>query len=69
MAKLIELKEAAAILGMTAEELADHRTRNQIFGYRDGSTWKFKEAELERFAAQQGLGSLLIRTVTSRGSA
>lgn len=67
MAKLIELKEAAAILGMTAEELADLRTRNEIFGYRDGSTWKFKESELDASPLSRDL-ILLIRTVRNRGS-
>ena len=52
MAKLIELEEAAQLLGMTADELTDMRSRNEIFGIRDGSGWKFKEQELERVAGQ-----------------
>lgn len=55
MAKLISLNEAAAQLGMTPEQLLEARSRNQVFGYRDGSTWKFKESELERFAMQKGV--------------
>jgi hypothetical protein len=55
MSKLIELKEAAALLGVTPEQLTDLRSRSKIFGYRDGSTWKFKEAELQRYADQNGI--------------
>ena len=55
MAKLIELEEAAQLLGMTADELTDMRSRNEIFGIRDGSGWKFKEQELERVAGQLGV--------------
>lgn len=51
MAKLIPIDEAAAQLGITPDELAEARSRGDVFGYRDGATWKFKEAELERFAA------------------
>ncbi len=55
MAKLITLDDAAAQLGMTTEQVLEARSKNQIFGYRDGSTWKFKESELERFAQQKGV--------------
>ena len=55
MAKLIELEEAAQLLGITPDELTDMRSRNEVFGYRDGSTWKFKEQELERVAGQLGV--------------
>ncbi len=55
MAKLIELEEAAQLLGITADELTDMRSRNEIFGIRDGSSWKFKEQELERVAGQLGV--------------
>jgi hypothetical protein len=53
--RLIELKAAAEMLGLTADELTDFRSRNEIFGYRDGATWKFKIDEIERFAESQGL--------------
>jgi hypothetical protein len=56
MAKLIQLKEAAEILGISPEQLADMRSRNEIFGYRDGSTWKFKLEEIERIKNEQRLG-------------
>lgn len=55
MAKLIELQEAAKMLGISPDELTEMRSRNEIFGYRDGASWKFKIAEIERVAAERGL--------------
>jgi len=59
MSNLIELKDAAQMLGLTPEQLADLRSRNEIAGYRDGSTWKFKREEVDRLreklaSAQEG---------------
>ncbi|MCA9184900.1 MAG: helix-turn-helix domain-containing protein [Pirellulaceae bacterium] len=54
MANLIELKEAASLLGVSPERLVELISRKEVFGYRDGSTWKFKETELERYASQLG---------------
>jgi hypothetical protein len=53
--RLIQLKAAAEMLSMTADELNDYRSRNEIYGYRDGATWKFKFEEIERFAESQGI--------------
>ncbi len=53
--RLIQLKAAAEMLSMTADELNDYRSRNEIYGYRDGATWKFKLEEIERFAESQGI--------------
>lgn len=53
--KLIPLDEAAEMLGIPPEKLLDMRSRNDIFGYRDGSTWKFKQAELDRVASSLGV--------------
>ncbi|MCP4193206.1 MAG: helix-turn-helix domain-containing protein [Planctomycetaceae bacterium] len=55
MAKLIQLEEAAKLLGMSADDLTEMRSRNEIFGYRDGATWKFKETEIERIAQEKGI--------------
>lgn len=52
MSKLIPMDEAANILGMTVEQLTELRSNNEIFGYRDGSNWKFKMSELERVAGE-----------------
>jgi hypothetical protein len=56
MAKLVQMNEAAEMLGISPEQLADLRSRNEIFGYRDGSTWKFKLEEIERVKNEKGLG-------------
>ena len=55
MSKLIPMDEAASMLGMTVEQLTELRSNNEIFGYRDGSNWKFKMAELERVAGELGV--------------
>ena len=52
---LIPLDEAAKMLGKTPDELAELRSNNEIFGYRDGSSWKFKLDEINRFADEQGI--------------
>ena len=56
MAKLIELKDAAEQLGITPEALTEMVDQKKIFGYRDGSSWKFKESEVERVASELGTG-------------
>lgn len=55
--ELISLAEAAKILGVSTEKLLEMRTSKQIFGIRDGSSWKFKKSELDRVAEDLGLGS------------
>ena len=45
---LIPLDQAAKILGITPDELVEMRERNEIRGYRDGASWKFKEDEVTR---------------------
>ena len=55
MSKLIPMDEAAGILGMTEDQVAELRSSNEIFGYRDGATWKFKMSELERVADELGI--------------
>ena len=65
MAKFVDLKEAAGILGVSPDELTEMRSRGDIFGYRDGSSWKFKIEEVERVqqergASGSGLGSGII---------
>lgn len=52
--KFVDLKEAAKMIGVTAEELVDMRSRGDIFGYRDGASWKFKMEEVERVMAERG---------------
>ncbi len=57
MSKLIPMEEAAKFLGMSVDQLNELRENNEVFGYRDGSTWKFKMSELERVANQSGINN------------
>jgi excisionase family DNA binding protein len=52
MANYVSLDEAAKILGITTDELVDMRSRGEIFGYRDGASWKFKQEEIERVQSE-----------------
>ncbi len=54
---LITLEEAAKLLGISEEVLKDLRNRNEINGYRDGSTWKFKSADVERLAEERAFAA------------
>lgn len=51
--KLLPLNEAASLLGVTPDALNDMRLRQQIYGYRDGTSWKFKLDELERLKEER----------------
>lgn len=55
--KLVTLEEAAQQLGVSPEELLEMRSRNDISGYRDGSTWKFKPEDVERLVEERAGGS------------
>lgn len=50
--RFVELNEAAAMLGLTPDQLIEKRSNNEIHGYRDGGSWKFKIEEVERFKAE-----------------
>lgn len=52
MSNFVSLEEAAKKLGVGVDELVDMRSRGEIFGYRDGGSWKFKPEEIERVAAE-----------------
>lgn len=54
----LSLEEAAKRLGVSADELVEMRSRGDIFGYRDGASWKFKPEEIER-VANEVLGDAL----------
>ncbi len=56
-ATYIELDEAAKQLGVTAEQLNDMRLRGEIYGVRDGASWKFKADEVQRAAEELGVAS------------
>jgi excisionase family DNA binding protein len=54
MAKFVPLDEAAKLLNVPAEDLVQKRANGDIHGYRDGSSWKFRMEEIERFADEHG---------------
>jgi|GEM_PF-335036 hypothetical protein len=51
--KLLPLSEAASLLGVTPEELNELRLSREIYGYRDGSSWKFKSDDVERLREER----------------
>ncbi len=55
MSDLVSLERAAELLGVTTDELNDMRLKNEIFGTRDGASWKFKMDEVERVASDRGV--------------
>ena len=52
--KNYELADAAARLGVTPEQLVEMRSKGEIFGVRNGSSWEFKPDEVERVLAERG---------------
>ncbi|GIW99485.1 MAG: excisionase [Pirellulaceae bacterium] len=59
MSSFVPLEEAAKRLGVTTDELVEMRSRGEIFGYRDGGSWKFKPEEIERVLAERAGGEAL----------
>ena len=51
----IPFNEVAQLLGVSENDLAEMRSQNKIYGYRDGSAWKFKLDEVQRVAAERGI--------------
>lgn len=79
MADFIALEDAARLLNISLDELKEMRSRGEIFGVRDGTSWKFKSEEIERVRSElagdildddPGGSSILIseRSVGSTGS-
>lgn len=54
--KLIEINEAAKLLGVTPDALLEMRQKGEVHGYRDGSSWKFKQEEIDRVLAERDGG-------------
>jgi excisionase family DNA binding protein len=51
--KLIPLEEAAKTLGVSPDQLNAMRENREIYGYRDGASWKFKPEDVERLAQER----------------
>src|SRR5487761_1891382 len=50
--KLVPLDEAAKTLKVSPDELNSMRENREIYGYRDGASWKFKPEDVERLAQE-----------------
>jgi len=48
--QFLSLEEAAKKLGVTTDQLVSFRSEGKVRGFRDGASWKFPEAEIERLA-------------------
>jgi hypothetical protein len=53
--KFVDLAEAAKMIGVSSESLVEMRSKGNIFGYRDGASWKFKVDEVERVIRERGV--------------
>jgi len=51
--RYLSLEEAAGQLGLTAEQLMKLRERNDIRGFADRGSWKFREQDIEEFLRSQ----------------
>jgi hypothetical protein len=58
MSNYVPFEEAAKQLGITTEALTEMISRSEIFGYRDGASWKFKPDEIARVLEEMS-GSIL----------
>ena len=52
MANYLSLDEAARKLGINTDQLVDLRSQGEVRGFRDGSSWKFPDSEIERLKDQ-----------------
>lgn len=50
------VEKTAEVLGVTVEEVRQMRERRELYGYRDGSNWKFKAEDVDRLAQQRSSG-------------
>lgn len=53
--KFVSMNEVAEMLGITVDQITEMRSRGDIYGYRDGTTWKFKMDQVERLASKLGV--------------
>lgn len=51
--KLVPLDEAAKQLSLSPDELNEMRQNGEIYGYRDGASWKFKPEDIEKLAEER----------------
>ncbi len=71
MADYLTLEEAAAKLGIPTDRLVELRSQGEVRGFRDGASWKFPEAEVDRLRdelADLGAGSGMLVSEQELGS-
>jgi hypothetical protein len=54
--KYYNAAEAAKILGVSPADINAMVLRRELYGYKDGTDWKFKPEDIERVAAERGAG-------------
>ncbi|PAY20228.1 DNA-binding protein [Rhodopirellula sp. SM50] len=66
----LSLEEAAAKLGISTDRLVELRSQGQVRGFRDGSSWKFPDTEIDRLADElaDGFGSGILVGESGSGS-
>jgi excisionase family DNA binding protein len=55
--KYYNVAETAKMLGVSPSEINEMVLRRELYGYRDGSDWKFKAEDVERVVAERSPGS------------
>ena len=63
--KFVTLAEAAQQLGITPDAVNELRQRGDLYGYRDGTSWKFKPEDVERVLEQRQSGGELSEEFTA----
>lgn len=58
-AEFLTLEQAASMLGIDAETVVELRSQGELFGYRDGATWKFRRQHLAEIARERGVDQRL----------
>jgi hypothetical protein len=54
--KYYNVAEASKILGVSPADINEMVLRRELYGYRDGADWKFKTEDIDRVAAERGVG-------------
>ena len=50
------VEKAAEVLGVSSDEIKQMRERQELYGYRDGASWKFKADDIDRIAQERREG-------------
>ncbi|QDV57313.1 helix-turn-helix domain-containing protein [Rosistilla oblonga] len=51
--QFVPLEEAAQLLGISTEQLVTMRSDGEVRAFKDGSSWKFPQSEIDRLLAEQ----------------